>query len=250
MTSLITLIALTVTALIASIISGMTGMGGGTILLAVMAMLLETSSVVPLHAGVQLVSNGTRLIIFFKHIRWRILLLFMAGILPGALVGIFIFQSMDKDIVKLLMGIFILLVTYLPKSKREVKVSHKLFIPVGLVAGVIGIFFGAIGPFIAPFFVRGDILKEELVATKAACQAVTHIIKIFFFGFIGINVMGMWKIFLPLCAMVIVGTLIGKKFLGRISDALFKKIFKVLLTLIALNIVIAQIMKIFDLSIM
>ena len=234
---------LVVAALFASIVSGMTGMAGGTILLAVMVMVVETSSVVPLHAGVQLVSNSTRVVLFFKHIKWRILLLFIAGIIPGALVGIFIFRSIDKEVVKLLMGIFILLVTYAPKSKREVRASYNLFLPVGLVAGVIGIFFGAIGPFIAPFFVRKDVLKEELVATKAACQAVTHVIKIFLFGFIGINVLDMWKIFLPLCAVVIIGTLIGKKLLGRMSDALFKKIFKVILTLIALNIIILQIVK-------
>lgn len=236
---------LVVAALLASIVSGMTGMGGGTILLAVMASVVETSSVVPLHAGVQLVSNSTRVVLFFKHIRWRILLLFMAGIVPGALVGIFIFRLIDKDVVKLLMGIFILLITYLPKSKKQIKVSYNLFFPVGLVAGVIGIFFGAIGPFIAPFFVRKDILKEELVATKAACQAVTHVIKIFLFGFIGINVMDMWKIFLPLCAMVIIGTLIGKKFLGRMSDKFFKKLFKVMLTVISLNIIISQLIKLF-----
>jgi uncharacterized protein len=245
MTSLLILVA---TALFASIVSGMTGMGGGTILLAVMASVVETSSVVPLHAGVQLVSNSTRLILFFKHIRWKILLLFIIGIIPGALVGIYVFRSIDKDIVKLLMGVFILLVTYLPKSKRQVKVSYNLFIPVGLVAGLIGIFFGAIGPFIAPFFVRKDILKEELVATKAACQAVTHVIKIFLFGFIGINVMDMWKVFLPLCAMVIIGTMIGKKFLGRMSDKFFKKLFKALLTVISLNIIITQLMRLFGLQ--
>ena len=239
---------LVITALFASVVSGMTGMAGGTIMLAVMASVLETSSVVPLHAGVQLVSNSTRVVLFFKHIKWRILLLFMAGIIPGALVGIHIFRLMDKDIVKLLMGIFILLVTYMPKSKKEVRASYKLFIPVGLVAGLIGVFFGAIGPFIAPFFIRKDVLKEELVATKAACQAITHMIKIFLFGFIGINVWDMWKIFLPLCAMVIIGTLIGKRFLGRMSDKFFKKLFKAMLTLIALNIIISQLIKLLGLS--
>jgi uncharacterized membrane protein YfcA len=91
--SIASLIILIITALLTSIISGMTGMAGGTILLAIIASLVETAYVVPLHATVQLISNSTRLLLFFKHIKWKIILFFLVGVLPGALIGIYIFGS-------------------------------------------------------------------------------------------------------------------------------------------------------------
>jgi uncharacterized membrane protein YfcA len=239
----ISLLILSITALGSSIVSGITGMGGGTIMLAVIAMLIDTSYVVPLHASIQLVSNSTRLLLFLKHIKWKILLFFVIGIIPGAILGINIFNKIDKNIIKLLMGIFILLITLAPKSKNETKVSYSLFAPIGFVAGIIGIFFGAIGPFIAPFFIRKDVIKEELVATKAACQMITHMIKLIIFGFIGINIIENWKVFITLGVLVVVGTLIGKKLLNKLSDNIFRNTVKTLLVLIAIKIIITQAIK-------
>jgi uncharacterized membrane protein YfcA len=225
----------------------MTGMGGGTILLAIIASIVDTAYIVPLHGTVQLISSGTRLILFFKSIKWNIILFFLIGVLPGAFLGIYIFKLLDKNIIKLLIGIFILLITYVPKSKKESTSTFVIFLPVGFVSGLIGIFFGAIGPFIATFFVRKDVIKEELVATKATCQAITHIIKIPLFGFIGANVLVHWNILLYLCLAVIVGTMVGKNMLNKMSDTTFKKIFNVLLTIVALRIIIVQLIQLLNL---
>jgi hypothetical protein len=46
------------------------------------------------------------------------------------------------------------------------------------LGGAFLVFFGAVGPLIARFFLRSDISKEELVATKAACQWAGHLVKI------------------------------------------------------------------------
>lgn len=241
--STISMVVLTAAAVVCSVISGMTGMGGGTILLAIIATMVPTEFIVPLHGTVQLISNSTRLALFFKHVRWKIVGFFLIGIVPGAVAGIFIFNMLDKNIIKLLLGVFILAVTWLPKSKTERTSSFVLFLPVGVISGFIGIFFGAIGPFIATFFIRKDIIKEQLVATKAACQAIGHTLKVVLFGLIGINVFSNWQLLLALGIAVILGTMIGKKLLGKLSDKAFKRIFKTLLTIIALRIVILGVMK-------
>lgn len=227
-------------ALFTSIISAMTGLGGGTLLLGIILLLVDTPYVVPLHAAIQLISNSTRFMLFFKHIRWKIILLFIIGVLPGAFAGIYLFKHLDKGLVKLMMGFFILLITFLPKMKKVSNPKFFIFIPVGFISGLIGIFFGAIGPFIAPFFLRRDVIKEELVATKAACQSFTHVVKIVLFGFVGINILAHWDVLIYLAVAVIVGTVIGKRFLVKISDQTFKIIFKVILVIIAFRIILKQ----------
>jgi len=47
--SVISILILTAGAVLCSVISGMTGMGGGTILLAIIASMVATDYVVPLH---------------------------------------------------------------------------------------------------------------------------------------------------------------------------------------------------------
>ena len=234
----ITILVLSITSLLAAIIGGATGLGGGTLLLAIIMMLVSTEYVIPLHAALQFISNGTRVTIFRKHVNWGITGYFMMGILPGVLLGIYTFTLLDQSTIRLVMALFILLSVHLPKFKSSSDSNLKIFIPVGFVSGVIGIFFGAIGPFISPFFLRNDILKEELVATKATVQLISHFLKIPLFGVIGINVFHYWPLILILSIFLIAGTLIGKKLLNKLSKKHFKNIFKIILTLIAIRILV------------
>ncbi len=61
-----TTLVLSITSLLAAIIGGATGLGGGTLLLAVIMLLVKTEHVIPLHAALQLISNGTRITTYDK----------------------------------------------------------------------------------------------------------------------------------------------------------------------------------------
>ena len=61
---------------------------------------------------------------------------------------------------------------------KNAKKKIKTFIRVGAVSGLSSIFIGATGPLIAPFFLKGKLIKEEIIANKAVCQAISHIGKI------------------------------------------------------------------------
>ena len=227
-----------------SIVSAVMGMAGGVMLLVIIASLTETIYIVPLYSSIQLISNTTRLLLFFKHIHWNIIRLFILGLVPGSLCGIYLVQMLPKDAIKLLMGVFILLATYVPKSKTEIRTGIGVFFGLGIISGILSVLLGTPGPLLAPFFVRNDIIKEELIATKAVCQTLSHILNIILYGFIGVNILVHWNILVVLGSAAIIGTLLGKKLLTKISDRYFLIAFKVLLTLIALRIVVIQVMKI------
>ena len=124
--------------------------------------------------------------------------------------------------------------------------SDCLFFWMGGLSGLVTVFIGAAGPLIAPFFIDRDLTKENVVATKAACQAVGHLGKIpIFILFFGVDYLQQWPVLLPLVMAVYFGTRIGKKFLGSLSPDLFKKLFKIALTLIAIRLVIAEIFVLF-----
>ena len=232
-----------VSTLAGSAVSGMTGLAGGTFILAAIASVVQTQYIIPLHAAVAFMSNGTRMTVFSRHIKWRVVGFFVVGMLPGALIGINVFRMIDPHIIKLSMGVFILVMVFLPVNGKGKGRGYGLFAPVGFFAGLLGILFGATGPLIARFFLRSDISKEELVGTKAACQAAGHLVKIPLFGMvIGANVLQYGKVLLWLGIMVVVGTLLGKTLLNRISERVFRIIYRVGLGAIALRIIIVELM--------
>ena len=76
---------LIVAALLTSAISAVLGMGGGIILLGIMALIIpEGYVVVALHGIVQLISNLTRSFVFREHIRKDIIRQY----LPGSVFGL------------------------------------------------------------------------------------------------------------------------------------------------------------------
>ena len=238
-----TLVILTLSAFCCSVIAGMMGMAGGVLFFGILASFIETTYVVPLYAVVMIASCGSRTVLFHRHINWRIVFRYVLGLLPGAFLGIYVFRMLPKDLIKLLMGVFILVAIFLPVTKRENLLEAGIFFPVGLVAGFIGIFFGASGPFTSSFYIRQGIIKEALIATKSTCSLLDHLLKISLFGLIGINVLTYGNLILYLVLAVIPGIYVGKRLLNKISDRTFMLAFKVLLGILAVRIIVLQIYK-------
>ena len=77
-------IILTTAAFITSTISAIIGMGGGIILLGIMAIIIPQGyMVIALHGIIQLISNTTRTFLFRKHLKKNIINEFIAGAFLG-----------------------------------------------------------------------------------------------------------------------------------------------------------------------
>ena len=251
------LIILIISALMTSAISAVLGMGGGIILLGIMAIMIpEGYLVIALHGIIQLLSNSTRTYIFKGHLKKNLISNFFIGALIGLFASALIIyllmnflgvQSANQiriDFLKSIIGIFIIWYLYLkPKNKQGKKMS---FIGVGGISGISSIFVGATGPLIAPFFLSGDLKKENIIANKAACQVISHLGKIPIFIFLfGVNYFEQYEILVPLIIAVYVGTYIGKKILSYIPEKTFELIYRVCLTAIAIKLVLDELLLIF-----
>ena len=84
-------IILIIAALITSSISAVIGMGGGIILLGIMAILIpEGYMVIALHGIIQMVSNGTRTFVFRDHIKKNLITEYLIGALIGLALSVLI----------------------------------------------------------------------------------------------------------------------------------------------------------------
>ncbi len=223
------------------VLSGMAGMAGGIILLGLMVSWVDTLFIIPLHGAIQSASSVSRIALFFKSIRWEILFYYSLGILPGALLGLRIFTSFSPDAFKILLALFILATIWLPKMRpRHGGGTERYFLALGFVSAMLSTFIGATGSFIAPYFIRDDINKVELIATKSACQGLVHLAKIPIFGLAGVNLFGYWPQLLLLFFAAFAGIGVGKLFLNAIPERVFFAGFKILLTVIAIRIIAIQ----------
>lgn len=232
-------------AFLTAALSGIIGMGGGMLLLATLFCFLPHAEAIPTHAAVQLASNGTRIVAFLRAVDWRTIGRFCVGAIPGGALGVLLLVSLgpaeqSEPYLKMAVGIYILVAAYLPKAKKTRTGGQWWDFPLlGLVAGTAALTVGAVGPLIAPLFARRDFVKERLIATKATCQMILHVVKIPAFLLVrSFDYVELTGVTLAMIAVVIPGTLLGKRVLKRVSEEHFVLLYRVALTVAGLKVLL------------
>ena len=235
-------------ALLTSMLSAIVGMAGGITLLAVMLLFLEPLTAIPLHGVIQLMSNGSRTWIQRSHVERGIVWRYALPLLPMGILGLAVAESLPPAATRALIGVFVLLATWLPGAlllgthPERIDPSRR-FLTLGAVVGLVNMTVGATGPLIAPFFLNLGLSRQGLVGTKAACQTVGHMAKVLIFGFAGFAFLPYLPLLALLSGLVVVGTWIGSRLLDRVSEQTFVRLYKGVLTLIALRLVLAEGMR-------
>ena len=212
------------------------GVGGGVFMLALMGLMVPVAALIPVHGAVQLGSNTGRAWHQRAHIHWPVLLPFMAGAVIGSIAGGFIVLELPDALMKLVLGDFIIAVTWtkIPGFDRLSKGGLAIG---GSVIGFLTMALGATGPMMAAFlnqFLSGD--RKAIVSTHAALMTVLHAMKIVVFGALDFA-FARW---LPLVAAMIAtgyaGTVWGTALLERMPEDAFRKWFRIALTVLALDL--------------
>jgi len=234
-------------ALATSMLSAIVGMAGGFILLSVMLLYLDPLVAIPLHGVIQLVSNGSRTLVQRAHVRWSIIGSLAVLLLPMSVVGLHIARALSPPVARLLIGVFVLAATWTPAllllgTHPERTERNRRFLLLGGVVGVVNMTVGAAGPLIAPFFLNLGLSRQSVIGTKAACQALGHLVKIAVFGIAGFAYPEFALPLALLCLMVVAGTWIGSRLLEHVNEVWFTRLFKTALTLVALRLVIGEVL--------
>lgn len=236
---------LTAVALATSILSAIVGMAGGIVLLSVMLLFFEPLVAIPLHGVVQLVSNASRTAIQRRHVDWGIVARYALPLLPMGFVGLAVLRALSPEVARGLIGAFVLLATWAPAwlllgTHPECIDRGRRFFVLGTLAGAINVTIGAVGPLIAPFFLNLGLPRQGIIGTKAACQALGHVVKLAVFGVTGFAFLQFAGPLALLAAAVVLGTWIGSRILGRVSETSFTWLYKGVLTLVALRLVVVD----------
>ena len=221
-----------------SALSGVAGLGGGTILIGVLyALGLAPTVAVPLFAAVQFVSNLSRTLAYFRHVEWRAAGWFLLFAAPTPfLVAPFVAAINVNVILLLLAGLILASLLPTPGGQEPLK-PVPAFVLAGFLNGSIGMFVGATGLFVGRLFLRPEWKKETVIGTLALTQTLGHLMRVLGYASVGFAVSQRLELLLPLVVAVIAGTFAGRCLNQRLPEAGFRTLFKAILIVLSLKLI-------------
>ena len=223
--------AILLTVLVTAVISGVLGMAGGLMLMAVLASVLPVSGAMILHGAVQATSNGARFLFLRDRMLWSVLPWYGAGAALAVLLFVAIAFVPGPALVLLVVGSFPWIARLLPALRGlDVRNRHTAAL-CGLTVTGAQLLAGASGPLLDAFYLETKVDRRTIVATKAFTQTVGHIIKVGYYVWISTRVLPdvesiRLSPFLIAGGMLlaVAGARIGTRLLDRFDDRQFRRV--------------------------
>lgn len=248
---------------VAGTLAGMLGIGGGLIIVPVMAWLLTQQDIAPDHimhiaigtslATILLTANSS---VWAHHkrgaVRWDVIKRMFPGLLLGTLIGSWLATVVSSDALKTIFGVFEILIALQMLFSRQPAAHRELPGTIGLTSsgGIIGSLATLLGmgggAFAVPWFMWCNVDAKKAIATGAAIG-----LPIAFFGSIGYIVGGLgadnlpqystgyiyWPAFVGIVAASILFAPLGARLAHSLPSKTLKRIFSVVLLIIGIKMV-------------
>lgn len=226
--------------LITAAISGVFGMAGGLLMMGVLLAFTPVAVAMVLHGFIQIISNFSRAALLRAHISWRLVGRYSLGVVAGFAVIALLAWRPSQPTIFILLGLTGLLV-WIPKRWVEIDVTRPWQAELcGFLVQCLNTLGGVAGPLLDLFFVKTQLTRQAVVATKATTQVMAHAVKIVFWGLPLVTLIanGEQHALPPLWALAaivplsLLGTWAGGRILDRLTDASFRTMTKWLVTVI------------------
>lgn len=224
-------------AFVASTTAAMVGLGGGILLISVMPGLIPPFAIIPVHGMVQVASNLTRVLFGLRHVVWMVFLPFVIGGLLGASLGSQILVEIQWDYLPLIIGCFILIITWTPSFKQAPDLPGKYGI-LGALQTFLSLFVGVVGPLNMPFLLREGYSRDRVVVTHGAQMTALHTIKVATFVVLGFTFSPYLYLIGGMILSATLGSYVGTHWRSRVPEGRFRTILKWIITILALRMLV------------
>lgn len=209
--------------------------GGALIILAVTTAVLPISAVVPIHSTLLIGSTTTRALLFRDHIDWRIARSFLIASAFGALIGSRLYFDLPERIVAVSIAVLMLVAIWLPAISWRPKIRHPWYI-VGFLHSLLSTLF-AYGAILQSVMLHTGLDRRQITGTIGGCLTGMGIFKITGYWLNGFDYRPYLLTIAAGIAVAFVGTWLGRLLINRISERLFRLVFRLLITVTALRLI-------------
>lgn len=220
-----------------SLLTASAGLGGGSLLIAVMASILPAPALIPIHGAVLMGSNGFRFVLTRQHANYGSLLPFALGGFIAFIFGMLSLLKFNFNYTPALVGLFILFTTWFRIPKLNLLHSKIGMLLGGLVTSFLTFFVGATGPLVAAWIGVENKSKLSFTADLSACMTFQHTIKLLLFMVTGFVFFEWISLIIAMIGSGYLGAKIGLRWLQKTSTVTFQRVFKVFLTILALRLI-------------
>lgn len=228
----------------AFVLSTISGGGGALVLIPLLNWLIDAANTAPVLNLGTLIGRPSRLILFWKHINWTIVLYYAPFALIGSWLAGWIFSEVRIEWLQIFIGLFLISTVFqfrFGKKKQSFPMKNAYFMPLGLIISALGTIVGALGPVLNPFYLNLEIHKEEMIATKTANSFFMGLAQIGSYTFFDLLSGPYWIYGLCLGLGATLGNIIGKKYLSNISDLSFRRWVIALMVVSGVVLIVKQI---------
>lgn len=219
-----------------SLLTAITGMGGGTVLIGLLPLFISPVALIPVHATTQLASNVSRAWFSRELLQWRFVAMFAWGALGGAVIFGLLVQWLVLDFIPLFIGVYILLMQWSSFFNRILRRLDNFYL-IGFVQMGIGLFVGATGPLHMPLLLK-TYDNATAVSVGSVMMALVHLGKLLVFMALGFVFDDYWQIIVIMVLAASLGSWCGVRLRAYVPIAWLQRIMPWLLTATALNIII------------
>jgi uncharacterized protein len=162
-------------------VNTLTSGGGSLLLLAALTYVIPIQDVVPVISLASLVAAIGRVAMSWRWIEWRVTAWYTPGAVVGAGAGTLLFALLDPVLLQALVGLFLICAAWQFRAGRaEQSFTMRLswFVPVSLVVGAVSALVGASGIIALPFYMNYGLVKEPMLATRAANSLLLQVAKL------------------------------------------------------------------------
>lgn len=214
----LTLVALLAVGLVAATLTTVAGFGGGMILALVLSLRFGPQQALALTAPTLAVGHVHRVILYRREVDGPVAWRFVAGAVPGALVGATLAMAIpDAVLTWMLVGGAVLGVLHVLGALPE-RLGQRVIVPGGATIGLLASTSGGGGPLLPPVLLSSGVHGRGFVATAAVGALAIHATRIVVYA------TGGW-LGLPALAAVLVlmlgllgGNLLGARIASHLSD--------------------------------
>jgi uncharacterized protein len=229
-------IVIVIAVVLTSMLSGVLGMAGGILLMALLLSLKSVAAAMIIHGVVQATSNGSRAWLLRRHIAYRILPPYLIGaaLSFGAFATLAVLPNVAWVLIAI--GAFPWLALVVPKLNGLDVTRPAAAAVCGSAVTAAQLFAGASGPLLDFFYLNAKLDRYQIVANKALTQTLGHLLKLVYYGgVIGVAGDGVDPLFLGLSVLAaVLGTRLGTRLLDRVGDGDFRRVSRYVILAIGL----------------
>ena len=225
---------LVVGSFVAAALSAAFSVGGAMIILAVTTTVLPVAAVVPLHSTLLIGSTASRTVLFRRYIDWSLAWPFMIGALAGAFIGARLYVELPERLIAAALAIVMIVSIWLPRLSWRPAIPSPWAV-VGFLHSFISTLF-AYGAILQAVIIHTHLGRHAIIATTAAALFGMSVFKIVGYVVVGFDYSPYLLVIACSLAAAAAGTWVGRLFIERISERLFRNVYRLLITLTALRL--------------